>query len=61
MLRADDTVRVTLGLAPAGEPLYTGRVISTGPLSRIDLPGSEEGRAHGFFDEAARIAGRATT
>jgi hypothetical protein len=57
--RKNDQIRVSAGLAQAGEPFWTGRILTTGPLSEVDLPTSEEPAVRAFFDELARLSGRA--
>jgi hypothetical protein len=57
--RKNDQIRVSAGLAQAGEPFWTDRILSTGPLSQVDLPSSEEPSIRAFFDELARLSGRA--
>jgi hypothetical protein len=57
--RKGDQIRVSAGLAQAGEPFWTNRIMTTGPLSEVDLPAIEEPAVRAFFDELARRAGRA--
>jgi hypothetical protein len=56
--RKNDQIRVSAGLAQAGEPFWTDRILTNGPLSQFDLPASEEPAVRAFFDELARRAGR---
>jgi hypothetical protein len=57
--RKNDEIRVSAGLAQPGEPFWTSRILTTGPLSQVDLPASEEPSVRAFFDELARLSGRA--
>jgi hypothetical protein len=56
--RKNDEIRVSAGLAQAGEPFWTSRIMTTGPLSEVDLPASEEPAVRAFFEELARLSGR---
>ena len=57
--RKNDQIRVSAGLAQPGQTFWTDRIVTTGPLSEIDLPASEEPAVRAFFDELARLSGRA--
>lgn len=57
--RKNDVLRVQIGLTSEGAPFYGDRLISTGPLTQLDVPASEGPHLRAFFDEIAHQSGRA--